>query len=74
MFVEIRHVETGSMSQVIQGNNLRCLFTDVPVSVGQAHVRMYSEPTSHRRAMEQGVILASDDRVLTLHMAVPPGR
>ncbi|KAI0035358.1 CNH-domain-containing protein [Vararia minispora EC-137] len=31
-FVEIRSVETGSMTQVIQGNNLRCLFTDVPPS------------------------------------------
>ncbi|KAH9951057.1 CNH-domain-containing protein [Amylocystis lapponica] len=29
-FVEIRHVETGSMSQIIQGNNLRCVFADTP--------------------------------------------
>ncbi|KAH7927342.1 CNH-domain-containing protein [Leucogyrophana mollusca] len=32
MFVEIRHVETGLMSQVIQGNNLRLLFADTPPS------------------------------------------
>ncbi|KAI0664258.1 CNH domain-containing protein [Cubamyces menziesii] len=31
-FVEIRHVETGAMSQIIQGNNLRCLFADTPPS------------------------------------------
>ncbi|TDL23883.1 CNH-domain-containing protein [Rickenella mellea] len=31
-FVEVRHVETGSMSQIIQGNNLRCLFADTPPS------------------------------------------
>jgi len=31
-FVEIRHVETGLMSQVIQGNNLRLLFADTPPS------------------------------------------
>ncbi|KAI0079401.1 CNH-domain-containing protein [Panus rudis PR-1116 ss-1] len=31
-FVEIRHVETGEMSQIIQGNNLRCLFADTPPS------------------------------------------
>jgi hypothetical protein len=31
-FVEIRHVETGSMSQIIQGNNLRLLFADTPPS------------------------------------------
>ncbi|KAH9000096.1 CNH-domain-containing protein [Lactarius akahatsu] len=39
-FVEIRNVETGSMSQVIQGNNLRCLFTDTPPSLQQAYTRM----------------------------------
>jgi hypothetical protein len=32
-FVEIRHIETGLMSQVIQGNNLRLLFADNPPSV-----------------------------------------
>lgn len=31
-FVEIRHVDTGLMSQVIQGNNLRLLFADTPPS------------------------------------------
>jgi hypothetical protein len=31
-FVEIRHVETGLMKQVIQGNNLRLLFADTPPS------------------------------------------
>jgi len=36
-FVEIRNVETGAMSQVIQGNNLRCLYTDAPLS--QSHRR-----------------------------------
>ena len=37
--MEIRNVETGSMSQVIQGNNLRCLYTDAPTSLQQAHPR-----------------------------------
>ncbi|KAF9480490.1 CNH-domain-containing protein [Pholiota conissans] len=32
-FVEIRHIETGLMSQVIQGANLRLLFADTPPSV-----------------------------------------
>ena len=31
-FVEIRHVDTGSMAQIIQGNNLRLLFADTPPS------------------------------------------
>jgi hypothetical protein len=39
-FVGIRNVETGSMSQVIPGNNLRCLFNDTPSSLQQAHPRM----------------------------------
>ena len=43
IFVEIRNVETGSMSQVIQGNNLRCLFTDTPPSLQQAYPRMVPE-------------------------------
>ncbi|KAF9054498.1 RhoGEF Rgf2 [Panaeolus papilionaceus] len=32
-FVEIRHIDTGLMSQVIQGSNLRLLFADTPPSV-----------------------------------------
>lgn len=35
-FVEIRHIETGLMSQVIQGSNLRLLFADTPPSVTNA--------------------------------------
>jgi hypothetical protein len=35
-FVEIRHVETGSMAQIIQGNNLRLLFADMPPSTTQS--------------------------------------
>lgn len=31
-FVEIRHCETGLLTQVIQGNNLRLLFADTPPS------------------------------------------
>jgi RHO1 GDP-GTP exchange protein 1/2 len=38
-FVEIRNVETGAMSQVIQGNNLRCLYTDAPASLQHAYSR-----------------------------------
>lgn len=31
-FVEVRHVESGNMVQIIQGNNLRCLFAEAPPS------------------------------------------
>ncbi|KAH9913549.1 CNH-domain-containing protein [Epithele typhae] len=43
-FVEIRHVETGSMSQIIQGNNLRCLFADTPPSTTNSANNPYSSP------------------------------
>lgn len=32
-FVEIRHIESGAMQQVIQGQNLRLLFADTPPSI-----------------------------------------
>ncbi|KAF8268770.1 CNH domain-containing protein [Lactarius quietus] len=110
-FVEIRNVETGSMSQVIQGNNLRCLFTDTPPSLQQAYPRMSrSSLSSYNGSPGQSpyaayggqqypgqlptppvypgqpplqppygrgvggreeIILVSDDRVLTLRMALP---
>ena len=41
-FVEIRHVETGSMSQIIQGNNLRCLFADTPPSTTNSANNYYT--------------------------------
>jgi len=43
-FVEIRHVETGSMAQIIQGNNLRLLFADTPPSTmnGASNVGGYN--------------------------------
>ncbi|EMD39301.1 hypothetical protein CERSUDRAFT_104516 [Gelatoporia subvermispora B] len=41
-FVEIRHVETGSMSQIIQGNNLRCLFADTPPSTTNTAQQYYN--------------------------------
>ncbi|KAF8817443.1 CNH-domain-containing protein [Phlegmacium glaucopus] len=41
-FVEVRHIETGLMSQVIQGSNLRLLFADTPPSV--THTTGYQHP------------------------------
>jgi RHO1 GDP-GTP exchange protein 1/2 len=40
-FVEIRHVENGNMCQIIQGNNLRCLFADTPPSTTNTASNMY---------------------------------
>ncbi|TFK26207.1 RhoGEF Rgf2 [Coprinopsis marcescibilis] len=43
-FVEVRHVETGMLTQIIQGSNLRLLFADTPPSVTNtgAHHNQYS--------------------------------
>ncbi|KAI5834142.1 CNH-domain-containing protein [Schizophyllum commune Tattone D] len=50
-FVEIRHIETGHMSQVIQGNNLRLLFADTPPSVQNGGSMYYNsnpyQPPAH---------------------------
>jgi len=36
-FVEVRHVDTGALHQVITGVNLRCLFADVPPQSNLSH-------------------------------------
>lgn len=41
-FVEIRHIETGLLSQVIQGFNLRLLFADTPPSVTNTATQQYN--------------------------------
>jgi RHO1 GDP-GTP exchange protein 1/2 len=43
-FVEIRHVETGMLIQVIQGSNLRLLFADTPPSVTNTGGSMHYNP------------------------------
>lgn len=35
-FVEVRHVESGALMQIIPGNNLRCLFADTPPSTSSS--------------------------------------
>jgi hypothetical protein len=46
-FVEIRHVETGFMSQVIQGNNLRLLFADTPPSTTNTASQFNQHPMGY---------------------------
>ncbi|THU92740.1 CNH-domain-containing protein [Dendrothele bispora CBS 962.96] len=45
-FVEIRHIETGLMTQVIQGSNLRLLFAENPPSMnnGSGYYNPYQQP------------------------------
>ncbi|KAF8892134.1 CNH domain-containing protein [Infundibulicybe gibba] len=40
-FVEVWHIESGLMSQVIQGSNLRLLFADTPPSVTNGSTSVY---------------------------------
>lgn len=42
-FVEVRHVETGNLMQVIQGSNLRCLFAENPPSTTNTASPQYSQ-------------------------------
>ncbi|KAF9454241.1 RhoGEF Rgf2 [Macrolepiota fuliginosa MF-IS2] len=42
-FVEIRHIETGYLAQVIQGSNLRLLFADTPPTMSSANGMMHTQ-------------------------------
>ena len=46
-FVEVRHVETGVLTQVIQGNNLRLLFAETPPSTTHSKANLYQPPASN---------------------------
>ncbi|KAJ7312296.1 CNH domain-containing protein, partial [Mycena albidolilacea] len=77
-FVEIWHVETGLMSQVIQGSNLRQLCGDTRPSVnngGGAYSQQsgydpqYPDQSQHSNPQSVGrdeILMISDDRVLAL--------
>jgi len=41
-FIEIRHIHSGLMAQVIPGTNLSCLFADTPPSTNTAAVRYHN--------------------------------
>ncbi|KAI0315023.1 CNH domain-containing protein [Amylostereum chailletii] len=58
-FVEIRNVETGAMAQIIQGNNLRCLFTDVPSSPSPSRSSYPSSLNGHPQAQQQPYVASS---------------
>lgn len=79
-FVEIRHVETGQLVQIIKGHNLRCLFADTPPSAIN-----YSQASYQRASQFNGppgfappafmykppyvrdeILLVSDDRIMML--------
>ena len=71
-FVEIRHVHTGAMAQVIQGNNLRLLFADKPLSTtNDASQPGNSSQQPHLPSSILGdeILLASDDKVMRVKLA-----
>ncbi|TDL23885.1 CNH-domain-containing protein [Rickenella mellea] len=63
-FVEVRHVETGSISQIIQGNALRCLFADTPPTITNSSQRNQADGRHE-------IMVVSDDRVVALQMVSP---
>ncbi|ORY80260.1 CNH-domain-containing protein [Leucosporidium creatinivorum] len=40
-FIEVRHVESGALMQIIPGNNIKCLFADTPPSASSSSVNSY---------------------------------
>ncbi|KAG6851599.1 hypothetical protein C0991_007778, partial [Blastosporella zonata] len=78
-FVEVRHIETGYLSQVIQCANIRLLFADTTNTVspvqpyshmggGGYHYRNpYAPPNQHpARNRRDEILIVSDDRVFAL--------
>ncbi|EJD07321.1 CNH-domain-containing protein [Fomitiporia mediterranea MF3/22] len=50
-FVEVRHVETGALTQIVQGNNLRCLFAEAPPSTTHSKQSLYPGSNGYSAGM-----------------------
>jgi hypothetical protein len=59
-FVEVRHVETGAIAQIIEGSNLRLLFADI-----STYSQVTVENVATQYARDQ-IVLASNERVMTI--------
>ncbi|GAA5915934.1 hypothetical protein JCM6882_000184 [Rhodosporidiobolus microsporus] len=46
-FIEVRHVESGALMQIIPGNNIKCLFADSPPSSSASSASYYNHPHYH---------------------------
>ncbi|GAA5827121.1 hypothetical protein JCM11251_001126 [Rhodosporidiobolus azoricus] len=46
-FIEVRHVESGALMQIIPGNNIRCLFADSPPSSSASSASYYGHSGYH---------------------------
>ncbi|GAA5990891.1 hypothetical protein JCM5350_008260 [Sporobolomyces pararoseus] len=78
-FIEVRHVESGALMQIIPGNNIRCLFADSPPSASSSSASPYYSNNSrygspygqqHSRfpspAIRNDIIVCDGDRAFSL--------
>ncbi|KAK0548821.1 RHO1 GDP-GTP exchange protein 2 [Tilletia horrida] len=54
-FIEVRHVDTGALHQVITGVNLRCLFADVPPQSNLSHSASTASISSSHSGQVAGI-------------------
>ncbi|KZP01607.1 CNH-domain-containing protein [Calocera viscosa TUFC12733] len=66
-FIEVRHVDTGILVQIIPGNNLRCLFADTPPTIAN-HSHSLSYPP-HRSPIPNQF----NGQINPYGMQAPPG-
>ncbi|BGP36297.1 RHO1 GDP-GTP exchange protein 2 [Rhodotorula kratochvilovae] len=85
-FIEVRHVESGALMQIIPGNNIKCLFADSPPSAsaaayyqsttlaaryGSPYARPSPPPPPY--GARNGIIVADGDRAFSLCFNAPVG-
>ncbi|GAA6046552.1 hypothetical protein JCM3770_006205 [Rhodotorula araucariae] len=85
-FIEVRHVESGALMQIIPGNNIKCLFADSPPSASAASyyqstalAARYGSPYARPSpppppyGARNGIIVADGDRAFSLCFNAPVG-
>jgi hypothetical protein len=62
-FIEVRHLETGAVTQIIEGSKLRLLFADVS--------QYDQESRSTGQYERDSIVLMSNNRVMIMRLAGP---